>query len=311
MFAKYIDHNILTFMKNTLFLRTHLNLKCAFINLWVFNLQFGSRLRFMNYIKLSWYLHFSLRVSETQISYIRKSYGNFLMWQLAQFSLHDKSIISTVCILKPWHKVTERNQRQITNETGINDSHFKAIHFLFCAVVLHKSRCWSGIWFLLLLLQVSVLILSSRWDFVLVIRSIAAFSSTFPGLDTESISMMDCGAESRGELWHLHLFFWLGNQITSPTSYDVPRRALSYVANAFRHFNTHIFISDLHHHYPHQPWKTSSRFGPKSHGCMVLFSGPSVHLEASLSFKHLPGLLELHARLSTNMQLFAHWDLLQ
>lgn len=68
-------------------------------------------------------------------------------------------------------------------------------------------------------------------------------------------------------------------------------------------FNTHIFIHDLHHHHHHQPWKTSSRFGPKSHGCMVLFSG---HLEVFLSFKHLPGLLELHARLSADMQLFAH-----
>ncbi len=80
-----------------------------FMNLWVLNLQFGPRLNicqsFMNYIKLWWYLHFTLKVSETKIGYIRKPYipfGNFLVWQLAlvfpiwqinsQYSMHTNTM---------------------------------------------------------------------------------------------------------------------------------------------------------------------------------------------------------------------------
>lgn len=100
-------------------------------------------------------------------------------------------------------KTTETQGKPITNERGINYTRF--IYF-FPAQVLHKSLCWSEIGFLLLL-QVSVLILSSRWDFLLVIRSIALSAVLSSSLDTESISMMDCGTESRGELWHLLLFF--------------------------------------------------------------------------------------------------------
>lgn len=139
---------------------------------------------------------------------------------------------------------------------------------------------------------------SSRWDFMLVTQSIIAFTSTFLQWHRPHHGL--CDGKSRRVVAFLLLL--LKEYLQSRVDADVHRRASSYVADIWT-----LFIHDLHHQHQHQPWKTS--LGGKSHGCMLVFCG--LHLDVFLSFKHLPGLSELHARLSANMQLLAHWNLLQ